>query len=92
MTASVHAGRSWWGWGRIDAAVMAGEREALIGRVRALLPNAELALHEAPEPSDLGVPKPVVALPPPLAQLTSTDVVDRLAHAWQSLSGCRTQS
>jgi len=81
MTASVHAGRSWWGWGRMDAAVTAGEREALVRRVRALLPTAELTLHEAPEPSDLAVPIPAVALPPPLAQLASTEVVDRLAHA-----------
>jgi alkyldihydroxyacetonephosphate synthase len=81
MTASVHAGRSWWGWGRADAAVTAGEREALVRRVRVLLPAAELELHEAPEPSDLGVPKSAVALPPSLAQLASTDVVDRLAHA-----------
>ena len=81
MTPSVHAGRSWWGWGRMDAAVTAGEREALVRRVRALLPTAELTLHEAPEPSDLAVPKPAVALPPPLAQLASTEVVDRLAHA-----------
>jgi alkyldihydroxyacetonephosphate synthase len=81
MTASVHVGRSWWGWGRTDAAVTAGEREALVSRVRALLPSAELDFHEAPEPSDLGVPTPAVALPLPLAELASTDVVDRLAHA-----------
>ena len=44
-------------------------------------PLPELTLHEAPEPSDLAVPRPVVALPPTLAQLASTEVVDRLAHA-----------
>jgi alkyldihydroxyacetonephosphate synthase len=81
MTPTVHAYRSWWGWGRRDAAVTAEERDALVTRVRALLPEAELAFHEAPEPSDLGVPKSAIALPPSLAKVASTDVVDRLAHA-----------
>jgi alkyldihydroxyacetonephosphate synthase len=81
MTPSVHTGRSWWGWGRTDAAVTPTEREAIVKRVHALLPDADLALHAAPDPSTLGVPQPSVSLPKPLAQLASMDVVDRLAHA-----------
>jgi alkyldihydroxyacetonephosphate synthase len=81
MTPTVHADRSWWGWGRLDAAVTVEEREALVTRVRALLPEAELAFHEAPESSTLGVPKPAVVLPPSLGKLASMNVVDRLAHA-----------
>jgi alkyldihydroxyacetonephosphate synthase len=81
MTPTVHADRSWWGWGRLDAAVTVEEREALVTRVRTLLPEAELAFHEAPESSTLGVPKPAVVLPPSLVKLASMDVVDRLAHA-----------
>jgi alkyldihydroxyacetonephosphate synthase len=81
MTPSVHAYRSWWGWGRVDAAVTAGEREALVSRVHSLLPDADLTFHEAPEPSTLGVVKPAVAPPTSLAKLSSMDVIDRLAHA-----------
>jgi alkyldihydroxyacetonephosphate synthase len=80
MTPSAHSARSWWGWGRTDAALTPVEREALVSRVRALLPDAELDFHPAPEPTMLGVPRPGVTLPAPLAQLASTDVVDRLAH------------
>jgi alkyldihydroxyacetonephosphate synthase len=80
MTPSAHTARSWWGWGRTDAALTPIEREALVNRVRALLPDAELSFHSAPEPTTLAVPTPDVTLPAPLAKLVSTDVVDRLAH------------
>ncbi|MBL1078810.1 FAD-binding oxidoreductase [Nocardia sp. 2] len=74
------ATRSWWGWGTVEDAVTGAERAALTKRVAALLPDADLSVHEAPDPRDLAVPEPRVQLPDSLAQLGSHDLVDRLAH------------
>ncbi|QLY29640.1 FAD-binding oxidoreductase [Nocardia huaxiensis] len=72
--------RSWWGWGNVEDAVTGAEREALTRRVAALLPGADLSVHEAPDPKDLAVPEPRIQLPGTLAHLASQDLVDRLAH------------
>jgi FAD/FMN-containing dehydrogenase len=50
--------RSWWGWGNRDDAVTGREREALAKRVAALLPTADLTVHDAPDPTSLDVPAP----------------------------------
>ena len=34
--------RSWWGWGNVEDGVQGVELEALLARVRALLPDADL--------------------------------------------------
>ena len=81
MSTSVHDGRSWWGWGDRDAAVGGTERDALLARVRTLLPDADLAEHKAPAPRSLPVPWPRVVVPESLAALASVDPVDRIAHA-----------
>ncbi|MGK8512969.1 FAD-binding oxidoreductase [Nocardia asiatica] len=74
------ATRSWWGWGNREDAVTGPEREALTKRVAALLPDAELAVHEAPDPRSLEVPPPRVRVPEALAALASEDLRDRVAH------------
>ncbi|MGY1943021.1 FAD-binding oxidoreductase [Nocardia asiatica] len=74
------ATRSWWGWGNREDAVTGPEREALTKRVAALLPDAELAVHEAPDPRSLDVPPPRVRVPETLAALASEDLRDRVAH------------
>ncbi|MFS8096032.1 FAD-binding oxidoreductase [Lentzea alba] len=70
--------RSWWGWGNVEDAVTPDERRALADRVRAVLPNADLTFHEAPDPSALDVPPPKIQPP---GDLYSTDPLDRLRHA-----------
>ncbi|WP_063018456.1 FAD-binding oxidoreductase [Nocardia niwae] len=74
------ATRSWWGWGNREDAVTGSEREALTKRVAALLPDAELTVHEAPDLTSLPVPAPRVQVPGSLARLASDDLGDRVAH------------
>ncbi|MBF6336671.1 FAD-binding oxidoreductase [Nocardia abscessus] len=74
------ATRSWWGWGNREDAVTGPERKALTERVAALLPAAELTVHEAPDPKSLNVPAPRVRVPAALDRLASEDLVDRVAH------------
>jgi alkyldihydroxyacetonephosphate synthase len=73
--------RSWWGWGHLEDAVTGAERAALIGRVAALLPGADLADHEPPPVGELGLAPPRVSPPPALAGLCSDDPADRAGHA-----------
>ncbi|HEX7305297.1 FAD-binding oxidoreductase [Lentzea sp.] len=70
--------RSWWGWGNVEDAVTPQERAALVGRVRAVLPDADLTFHEPPDPSALDLPASRVVPP---GEIYSTDPVDRLTHA-----------
>ncbi|HEY3002569.1 MAG TPA: FAD-binding oxidoreductase, partial [Kribbellaceae bacterium] len=79
MTAT--AQRSWWGWGNVSEAVRGAERDALVARVRGLLPDAGLTPHDPPDVASLHVPAPRVAPPASLAGLCTTDTEDRLAHA-----------
>ena len=67
--------RSWWGWGNVEDAVTPDERRALVDRVRAVLPDADLTFHSPPDPTSLEVP-PSRIQPP--SDLYSTDAVDRL--------------
>ncbi|TQM31485.1 FAD-binding oxidoreductase [Nocardia bhagyanarayanae] len=75
------ATRSWWGWGTVADAVTGAERAALTRRVAALLPDADLTVHEAPDPSSLELPAPRVRVPDTLAPLASEGPVDRVAHS-----------
>ncbi|WP_112274829.1 FAD-binding oxidoreductase [Lentzea terrae] len=70
--------RSWWGWGNVEDAVTPAERRELVSRVRAVLPDADLSFHAAPDPSSLDVPPPRISPP---GELYSTSVLDRLSHA-----------
>jgi len=73
--------RSWWGWGCVEDAVGAAEREALIARVAATMPGAVAAAHEPPDVATLDLP-PVRLVPPEsLARLCSTEPADRAAHS-----------
>ncbi|ANZ38831.1 FAD-linked oxidase [Lentzea guizhouensis] len=69
--------RSWWGWGNVEHAVTPEERQKLVDRVRAVLPNADLTLHDPPDPETLTIPKSRIQPSP----LYSTDPLDRLTHA-----------
>ncbi|HTM84574.1 MAG TPA: FAD-binding oxidoreductase, partial [Mycobacterium sp.] len=73
--------RSWWGWGNVEDAVGADERQILLRRVNKLLPDADLTLHPPPPPSSLDVAAPRIAPPPSLAAPASTDLPDRLRHS-----------
>ncbi len=72
--------RSWWGWGRVDAALdddacrALGER-----RVRPFLP---LDGRVTPVPAVPSLPPPRVRPPAPLADLATTDDRARAAHAY----------
>ncbi|MEV6115858.1 FAD-binding oxidoreductase [Streptomyces sp. NPDC052109] len=72
--------RSWWGWGNVEDAVRGAELEALLTRVRALMPG-ELTDHEPPVISSLDLPGPRVTPPASLADLCSGEPEDRAAHA-----------
>ncbi|MEU2092174.1 FAD-binding oxidoreductase [Nocardia beijingensis] len=74
------ATRSWWGWGNREDAVTGAERENLTRRVAALLPEAELTVHQAPDLTSLRVPAPRVRVPDALAPLASEELGDRVAH------------
>jgi alkyldihydroxyacetonephosphate synthase len=73
--------RSWWGWGTDAAQLDAAETTALVERVGGLLTGHDLTDHAPPDPHALGVPAPRITPPAALAELCSTDVVDRLGHA-----------
>src|SRR5215211_8482348 len=72
--------RSWWGWGTVEDAVGGVEREALLARVAAAMPGAELVRHEPPDPAALDVPPARLGPPASLARLCSTEPADRAAH------------
>ncbi len=73
--------RSWWGWGHVEDAVRGTELDLLLGRVRALLPDADLTAVRPPDVDDLGLPRPRVEPPAALADLCSADLTDRAGHA-----------
>ncbi|MEU3842729.1 FAD-binding oxidoreductase [Streptomyces sp. NPDC028635] len=73
--------RSWWGWGYVEDAVTAEERAELTRRTAALLPGADLTVHEAPPVASFGVGASRVRAPRALASIVSEDVRDRLAHS-----------
>ncbi len=72
--------RSWWGWGNVEDAVVGPERAVLTQRVAALLPDADLTVHEPPALASLEVPAARVQAPAALAALASQDLADRVAH------------
>lgn len=73
--------RSWWGWGNVEDAVGDDERRVLLGRIAALLPDADLTRHRPPASSELEVAPPRVSAPGSLAALVSEDPEDRLRHS-----------
>ncbi|MFC8127491.1 FAD-binding oxidoreductase [Streptomyces sp. NPDC057302] len=73
--------RSWWGWGNTEDAVCGSEREELTRRPAALLPKADLTIHEAPPIEAFGVGASRIKAPDSLAAIVSADVRDRLAHS-----------
>ncbi|MEU0544030.1 FAD-binding oxidoreductase [Nocardia sp. NPDC005978] len=72
--------RSWWGWGNVEDAVTGAERAALTERVKAIAPDADLSVHEAPALSELKVPDSRIEAPKALSGLASQDLRDRVAH------------
>ena len=73
--------RSWWGWGNVEDAVTGEERARLSKRITALLPDADLTVHEPPPVTALPIPPSRVAAPASLAELASDDLEDRAAHS-----------
>jgi alkyldihydroxyacetonephosphate synthase len=73
--------RSWWGWGTVEDAVGGAERDALVARVAAAMPGAELVAHEPPDVAALDLPPVRVAAPAALAHLCSAAAADRAAHS-----------
>ncbi|MFJ4340839.1 FAD-binding oxidoreductase [Streptomyces sp. NPDC088915] len=73
--------RSWWGWGNVEDAVTGREREELTRRTAALLPGADLTVHEPPAIGSFGVGRSRIRTPRALAPIVSEDVRDRLAHS-----------
>ncbi len=73
--------RSWWGWGNVEDRVTGAERTALLDRVAALMPGAELSGHEPPPLSAIELPAVRVTAPPALAGLCSADPADRAGHS-----------
>lgn len=73
--------RSWWGWGNVEDALSGGECAQLTDRVRALIPGADLTVHEPPDPHSIAVPAPRIEVPASLAHLASDEHVDRLSHS-----------
>ncbi|MQY10752.1 hypothetical protein SRB5_08650 [Streptomyces sp. RB5] len=61
--------------------MVGGEREALTRRVAALLPDADLSVHQAPTVGSFEVGASRVEAPRALASVVSADVRDRLAHS-----------
>jgi alkyldihydroxyacetonephosphate synthase len=68
--------RSWWGWGDVEQAVSGTERDALVSRVAALLPDADLTDHAPPHSVELGAPR----ITTPFA-FASSEPLDRAGHA-----------
>ena len=73
--------RSWWGWGHVEDALSDEECAQLTDRVRALIPDADLTVHDPPDPHDITLPAPRIELPGPLAHLASDEHIDRLSHS-----------
>src|SRR3954451_4155701 len=73
--------RSWWGWGNLDDALRGAELEALLERIRNLLPGLTLVDHDPPAVTQLGLVEPKVLPPASLAELCSSDPEDRAGHA-----------
>ena len=73
--------RSWWGWGTVEDALSEPETRDLVARVATLLPGHDLTDHQAPDPNALGLATPRITPPSSLADLCSTDPVDRAGHA-----------
>jgi alkyldihydroxyacetonephosphate synthase len=73
--------RSWWGWGNVEDALSEQETHDLVSRVAALLPGHDLTDHQPPDPNTLGLSNPRINPPSSLADLCSTDPVDRGGHA-----------
>ncbi|WP_370618104.1 FAD-binding oxidoreductase [Mumia sp. Pv 4-285] len=74
------ATRSWWGWGTAEGALDPLETDALVQRVSGMLPDADLTAHEPPDVGVDALPAVRVEAPASLADLCSTDPVDRAAH------------
>ncbi|MGH1561959.1 FAD-binding oxidoreductase [Mumia sp. DW29H23] len=74
------ATRSWWGWGTLEEALDPAETDALVRRTAALLPDQDLTAHAPPTPTDDLLPRRRVEPPASLAELCSTDPLDRAAH------------
>jgi alkyldihydroxyacetonephosphate synthase len=70
--------RSWWGWGRVEAAVPDEE----CARLGALLPGQPVDPLPVPAVADLALPAPRVAPPPALAGCCSTRPDDRAGHTY----------
>jgi alkyldihydroxyacetonephosphate synthase len=66
--------------GTVEDAVCADERRALLDRVRALLPDADLTLHEPPDLAALDVLVPRIPPAVSLARICSAGTADRLAQ------------
>src|SRR6516225_7266092 len=73
--------RSWWGWGTVEEALSEQETRDLVARVATLLPGNDLTEHQPPDPNALGLATPRITPPSSLAELCSTDPVDRAGHA-----------
>ncbi|KAA1422744.1 FAD-binding oxidoreductase [Mumia zhuanghuii] len=74
------ATRSWWGWGTLDGALDPHETQSLVQRVSGMLPDTDLTAHEPPIPAADVLPAVRVEPPASLADLCSTDPVDRAGH------------
>ena len=72
--------RSWWGWGWEDAAVDGEELEWLRAMLGAFLGDAG-ARRSAPEPEELGLPEPRVAVPAALAAIADRSARSRAIHS-----------
>ena len=73
--------RSWWGWGTVEEALSERETRDLVARVATLLPRHDLTDHEPPDPTEVGLATPRITPSSALAELCSTDPVDRAGHA-----------
>jgi len=73
--------RSWWGWGHHEARLSGAETDALLERVRMLVPDHDFTDHGPPKPADLSLPESRVLAPSSLAELCSALPEDRLGHA-----------
>lgn len=73
--------RSWWGWGHVEDAVTGPELDSLVGRIRAMMPDADLTPAAVPAIAELGIPASRVSPPGALASLCSDDPADRAGHA-----------
>ena len=68
--------RSWWGWGTVEDAVGGRERAALLARVSAALPGAELVAHEPPDVAALDLPDVPDLVVRPVDEREVVDLLD----------------